>query len=222
MIVRSLYLSPGHNYFGRHGQEPGAHPVHEVEEMECVAGHGIRGDRFFDYKPDYKGQITFFSGEVFAEVCRTLATGPRSPGVTRRNVITEGVDLNTLIGRRFTIQGIEFEGRVRVQSVLLDGSRHCARSRGGAQRPRRFACADSYQRRASRRAVIYARLPSRAAHRHAVELDGGNSHAHGHALPIFAADADPLVELQVVARPSRRASAPPGRCRSGWHRAPAP
>ena len=25
------------------------------------------GDRFFDYKGDYKGQITFFSAEVFAE-----------------------------------------------------------------------------------------------------------------------------------------------------------
>ncbi len=137
MIVRRLYLSPGHNYFGRHGQEPGAHPVHEVEEMECVAGHGIRGDRFFDYEPDYKGQITFLSGEVFDEVCRTLAAGPRTPGVTRRNVITEGIDLNTLIGRRFTVQGIEFEGVCEcspcywMDRAIAPGAEEALKGRGG-------------------------------------------------------------------------------------------
>ena len=36
-------------------------PVHQ---FEWVAGPGIRGDRFFDYKKDYKGQITFFAMEV--------------------------------------------------------------------------------------------------------------------------------------------------------------
>ena len=32
------------------------------------------------------------------------------PPLFRRNVLTTGVDLNTLIGQRFTLQGIEFEG----------------------------------------------------------------------------------------------------------------
>ncbi len=137
MIVRSLYLSPGHNFFGRHGQEPGVHPVYEVEEMECVAGYGIRGDRFFDYKPDYKGQITFFSGEVFDEVCRALAAGPKSPGVTRRNVITECVDLNTLIGQRFTVQGVEFEGVCEcspcywMDRAIAPGAEETLKGRGG-------------------------------------------------------------------------------------------
>ncbi len=43
------------------------------------------------------------------------------------------------------------------------------------------------------------RLPSRPTHRHPVQLDGRNSHAHRHALPILAAGPDPLVQLQVVA-----------------------
>lgn len=137
MIVRSLYLSPGHNFFGRHGQQPGAHPMHEVHEMECVTGRGIRGDRFFDYKPDYKGQITFFSSEVFADVCRALAAGPKSPGVTRRNVITEGVDLNSLIGQRFHVQGIEFEGVCEcspcywMDHAIAPGAEKALQGRGG-------------------------------------------------------------------------------------------
>ena len=76
MIVRSLYLSPGHNYFGRHGQEPGAHPVHEVEEMECVAGHGIRGDRFFDYKPATTARSRFSRAKSSP---RSAAHSPPAP-----------------------------------------------------------------------------------------------------------------------------------------------
>ena len=37
----------------------------EVPVIECVAGRGIRGDRYFNFKDDYKGQITFFSLDVF-------------------------------------------------------------------------------------------------------------------------------------------------------------
>jgi MOSC domain-containing protein YiiM len=110
LTIRHLFISPGHNFFGHHGQEAGKYPLYEVDEIECVAGHGIRGDRFFDYKNDYKGQVTFFSREVFEEVCRTLSADVHSAGVTRRNVITEGTDLNALVGQRFTVQGVEFEG----------------------------------------------------------------------------------------------------------------
>ena len=59
MKIRHLFISPGHNYFGHHGQPAGRHPIIEVPEIECVAGRGVRGDRFFDFKEDYKGQITF-------------------------------------------------------------------------------------------------------------------------------------------------------------------
>jgi MOSC domain-containing protein YiiM len=110
LTIRQLFISPGHNFFGHHGQEAGKFPLYQLDEIECVAGHGVRGDRFFDYNDDYKGQITFFSREVFEEVCRSLGADLHSAGVTRRNVITEGSDLNALVGRRFTVQGVEFEG----------------------------------------------------------------------------------------------------------------
>src|SRR5256886_9401125 len=105
-----LYISPGHNFFGHHGRAPDDFPVIEVEEIECVAGHGIRGDRFFDYREDYKGQITFFSLEVFAELCAALQLQECPPALMRRNVVTRQVDLNELIGQDFEVQGVRFHG----------------------------------------------------------------------------------------------------------------
>jgi MOSC domain-containing protein YiiM len=82
----------------------------EVPAVECVAERGIKGDRFFDHQENYQGQITFFSAEVFAGVCARLGVDNKSPGVTRRNVIVSGVDLNSLIGKTFETQGLVFAG----------------------------------------------------------------------------------------------------------------
>ena len=110
MKICQLFISPGHNFFGHHEQPAGDNPTIEVNEVECVTGKGLFGDRFFDFKDDYKGQITFFASEVFADVCQTLGVRGKSPGVTRRNVITSGLDLNALVGKKFEVQGVEFEG----------------------------------------------------------------------------------------------------------------
>ncbi len=110
MTIEQLYISPGHNVCGHHGQSAGKSPQIEVDTVECVAGRGLRGDRFFDFKEDYKGQITFFAHEVFDDLCRHLGVMTVSPGATRRNAITRGIHLNHLIGKRFTLQEIEFGG----------------------------------------------------------------------------------------------------------------
>ena len=110
MRILHLYISPGHNYFGHHGQPAGEEPVLEMPQVECVAGRGIRGDRFFDFKDNFKGQITFFANETYERLCETLNESGRSPAVFRRNVITQGVDLNTLIGQEFEVQGVRFAG----------------------------------------------------------------------------------------------------------------
>ena len=110
ILVRHLFISPGHNYFGHHQKPPGKHPTLEIDEIECVAGRGLLGDRFFDYKPDYKGQITFFAWEVLERLRSELTLRDAAPAAARRNVITEGVDLNTLIGKEFEIQGVRFAG----------------------------------------------------------------------------------------------------------------
>lgn len=110
MVIRQLFISRGHNYFGHHGREPDDFPLQEVDRIECVAGHGIRGDRFYDYKDNYKGQITFFSLEVFERLGCEFPHVSKSAGVLRRNVIVSDVDLNALIGKEFELQGVEFRG----------------------------------------------------------------------------------------------------------------
>jgi MOSC domain-containing protein YiiM len=110
MIIRQIFISSGHNYFGHHGCAPDDFPLVEVPEIECVAGHGIRGDRFYDYRDNYKGQITFFSLEVFQRLAAHFALTDKSAGILRRNVIVSGIDLNELIGEEFLIQGVHLRG----------------------------------------------------------------------------------------------------------------
>lgn len=137
MKVRHLYLSPGHNYFGHHGEKAGDHQTLDVAELECVAGRGIRGDRFFDFKEDYKGQVTFFSQEVFAALCAELKLTGKSPGLSRRNIIVEGADLNQLIGKEFVVQGIRFLGTAHcapchwMDHAFGPGAEHFLQNRGG-------------------------------------------------------------------------------------------
>jgi MOSC domain-containing protein YiiM len=109
----------------------------EVPQIECVAGRGIRGDRYFDFKDDYKGQITFFSLEVFEEVCSALRLENCSPALARRNVITRGADLNAMIGQEFDIQGIHFHGMEEcrpcywMDGAFAPGAHEFLKGRGG-------------------------------------------------------------------------------------------
>jgi MOSC domain-containing protein YiiM len=132
-----LYISEGHNFFGHHGRAPDDFPVTEVPVIECAAGHGIRGDRFFDYREDYKGQITFFSLEVFAELCRAFSLRDCSPALLRRNVIVRHVDLNKLIGQDFEVQGVQFRGAAEcrpcywMNQAIAPGAEEFLKGRGG-------------------------------------------------------------------------------------------
>jgi MOSC domain-containing protein YiiM len=135
--ILHLYLSPGHNFFGHHGQAPGSHPMVEHEAVECVAGRGLRGDRFFDYKNNYKGQVTFFAQEVAEELGRALGVTDRPLSVFRRNIITHGLDLNALIGRQFLLGGVHFEGTEEsspchwMDQVFAPGANAWLNGRGG-------------------------------------------------------------------------------------------
>jgi MOSC domain-containing protein YiiM len=135
--IAHLYTSSGHNFFGHHNQPAGQHSIVEHQEIYCVAGQGVEGDRFFDYKNNYRGQITFFALEVFAEVCRQLGISGKNPGLTRRNVITRGVDLNALIGEEFAVQGIQFFGVEEcrpcywMDKVLGPGAEAALKNHGG-------------------------------------------------------------------------------------------
>lgn len=108
--IRHLFTSPGHNFVGHHGGPPGEHPAIEADQVECVAGRGLRGDRYFDREKDHKGQVTFFSLDDFSAMQRELNLPGASPAATRRNIVVSGADLAALIGREFEIQGVRFAG----------------------------------------------------------------------------------------------------------------
>ena len=109
----------------------------EVPVIECVASRGIRGDRYFDFKADYKGQITFFSLDVFDELCVALELHDCSPTAARRNVITRGVDLNEFIDKEFEIQGVRFYGMQEcapcywMDGAFAQGAKDFLKGRGG-------------------------------------------------------------------------------------------
>jgi MOSC domain-containing protein YiiM len=132
-----LYISPGHNFVGHHGCDPDDYPMIEVPTVECVGGRGIRGDRYFDFKDDYKGQITFFSLDVFDELCRTLGLGQRSQAEARRNIIVRGADLNELICEDFEVQGVRFHGTEEcrpcywMDRAIAPGAHEFLKGRGG-------------------------------------------------------------------------------------------
>ena len=137
MEICHLFISTGHNFVGHHGREPDAYPIIERPEIECVAGRGIRSDRYFDFKDDYKGQITFFSLEVFDELCSAMQIQDCSPSLARRNVITDGVDLNELIGQEFEVQGVRFRGMEEcrpcywMDGAFAPGAQEFLKGRGG-------------------------------------------------------------------------------------------
>lgn len=108
--IRKIFLSKGHDFVGRHDKCRLNHGIEEVETVECAAGAGLVGDRYYNHKEDYKGQITFFDWAVYERIQKDFNCPDLDPALFRRNVLTAGVDLNTLIGQRFEIQGVEFEG----------------------------------------------------------------------------------------------------------------
>ncbi len=108
--LRHISTSAGHSYWGRQGEGRMQHGIQSLAEVECVAGTGLRGDRYFNLRPDARGQVTFIEAAVVAEV-RQLFDLPRLPAsVFRRNLVVAGACPGQWIGRRFRFQGVVFEG----------------------------------------------------------------------------------------------------------------
>jgi MOSC domain-containing protein YiiM len=75
-----------------------------VESVNAVAGCGLEGDRHFRSDGAKPGQaLTLIEAEALEDVG---LTGTQS----RRQVVVRGVRLNDLVGRRFTVGGVECVG----------------------------------------------------------------------------------------------------------------
>ena len=137
LTVRNIFISPGHNYFGRYGQPAGGNPIVEVDRIECVANMGLKGDRFYGYRPEYRGQVTFFSHEVWEQLVAEFRLKKAAPSILRRNLVVSGLDLNELIGTRFSLQDIEFQAMEEcrpchwMNQAVAPGAEHWLKGRGG-------------------------------------------------------------------------------------------
>ncbi len=86
-----------------------------VEEVEVLAGKGIRGDRYFvpegrEKAGDDAGHdLTLIEAEAL-EVLEAEHGIALTAAASRRNVLTRGIGLNDLVGERFTVGEVECEG----------------------------------------------------------------------------------------------------------------
>jgi MOSC domain-containing protein YiiM len=84
-----------------------------VAEVRAVAGRGLEGDRYHAARirrpgaRDDQREVTL----IEAEVLDALAALVPSPGDARRNLVTRGVRLNDLVGRRFRAGAVLLEGQ---------------------------------------------------------------------------------------------------------------
>ncbi len=103
-VVAAIYISPTAKVL-----------PHSVKQVEACAQRGLVGDRYFQQQGTFsdwesKGpgrELTLIEGEVLAEL------GLRAAEI-RRNLVTEGIRLNELVGSTF-----------RIGDVLIEGIRLC-------------------------------------------------------------------------------------------------
>ena len=98
--------------------------MREVPAVRAVAGRGLAGDRYAagagTFTPKGPGggaggyDLTLMAGEVLDQV-RLPDGRALAPAEARRNVVTRGVDLDQLIGRRFFLGEVECIGRRRCE-----------------------------------------------------------------------------------------------------------
>ena len=90
-------------------------PLVSVETAWAHAGRGLEGDRYFEQRGTFSNvhsrghDLTLIEGEVLDEL--TFPGGRLEPEEARRNIVTRGVDLNVLVGKRFRIGDVECLGQ---------------------------------------------------------------------------------------------------------------
>lgn len=109
-VLEDIWISPGNVFRGHHGKPRGDHGIIRMEEVECMAGVGLNGDRYFGYKPDFKGQVTFFGADVVDAVRREFHKTDPTSSAFGRNLVVRGVRRGDRIVKRFRFKGSEFEG----------------------------------------------------------------------------------------------------------------
>lgn len=135
--ITHIFTSPGHDFKGRHGRGRLHHGSRSHECVVCEAGRGLEGDRYARRDAGHKGQVTFFNGEMLREVGAALELEEVPPDAFRRNVIVEGADVESLVGRTFVLAGVRFEGTETsnpchwMDVALAKGAMEALKGKGG-------------------------------------------------------------------------------------------
>lgn len=91
-------------------------PMIAQASARAVPGLGLEGDRYFDgtgtfspdtTKPDF--ELTLIEKEKIEAFARESGL-PFTAALARRNLVTEGVDLNAMVGREFQIGDVQVRG----------------------------------------------------------------------------------------------------------------
>ena len=80
--------------------------IDEISEIEVLSGKGILGDRHFHDYNNYKGQITLIEKENIDYYNNKYKN--KIPYIDfRRNIVTEGIELNSLVKKEIEIGTIK-------------------------------------------------------------------------------------------------------------------
>ncbi|MDP3416702.1 MAG: MOSC domain-containing protein [Falsiroseomonas sp.] len=100
--------------------------MEELPEARMIEGVGIEGDRYatgrgtYSYKPHEDRQCTLIEMETLDALRRDHGL-TLEPHESRRNLTTQGVPLNHLVGRHFRVgEVVLFGGRLNVPCKYLD------------------------------------------------------------------------------------------------------
>src|SRR4051812_49022652 len=86
-----------------------------VDRAAARAGRGLEGDRYWAARGTFTNahgrghDLTLIEGEVLDAL--TLPGGRLAPEDARRNLVTRGIDLDALVGRRFRVGDVECFGQ---------------------------------------------------------------------------------------------------------------
>lgn len=89
------------------GKPDDGQPSTTVDEVKAVAGKGLEGDRYFGH--DFDTQVTLIAAEAIDEMAEKgeLKIAYEE---ARRNIVTRGVDLKSLVDKEFSVGGVAVRG----------------------------------------------------------------------------------------------------------------
>ena len=100
-----------------------AAPMKKVDQLYALAGRGIEGDRYFlgtgtySKSPEPGRQVTLIKSEVLESLKNKLEINVK-PEESRRNILTQGIEINDLIGTEFYVGTVRLRAHRITQPCL--------------------------------------------------------------------------------------------------------